>query len=176
MSKESNRLVLQDLLSSLTTQVEVAPGKNISVRALVLSEMVEFFVDNQIVFLTIYAECLKPGSIESKLGKVLLAAPEMVTQIIAKAMDADFEDEKTIKMLPATVQLIALREIFRLSVPDPKKASLLLSEVMGELRRLSKNNSATESQPQSSLQETLPAASNSLSPTDTASPTSGVTA
>ena len=44
------------------------------------------------------------------------------------------------KHMPATVQLIALSEIWKASVPDQKKASLLLSEVTTLLQKLSEKS------------------------------------
>lgn len=63
---------------------------------------------------------------------VMLTAPDMVADIIAMASDAVGQEED-VKRLPGPVQLAALLEIWRLSVPDVKKLKESLSMVMGQL-------------------------------------------
>ena len=63
----------------------------------------------------------------------------MVAEIIALASDEP-ESVEAVKKLPATVQLIALAEVWKASVPDPKKARELLSEVTALLRKVSLEN------------------------------------
>jgi hypothetical protein len=63
------------------------------------------------------------------------------------------------KGMPATVQLIALGEIWKLSVPDPKKARELLSEVMVLSQKLNAL-AAQQTKTQPSSNSTSPAESN----------------
>ena len=66
-----------------------------------------------------------------------MSAPDVVAKIIAMASDEPESAPVVEKHMPATVQLIALSEIWALSVPDQKKAAQLLSEVTSLLQRLS---------------------------------------
>lgn len=151
---------IEDLLPP-QIKVEVSEGKFLELQPLSLEEMCELLVNNQELFLTLYAQVSTNESVEKKIGLLLLSAPEFVAKIIAMAAKA-VGQEKAIRRLPPTVQLIALHELWKASVPDPKKAGELLSEVMGQLRQLSQkgkpvpvasnsmttpSSSGTESQP-----------------------------
>jgi hypothetical protein len=129
------KIKISDLLN-LSTVVEVSPGKpGLPVRALSLNEMMKLFMDSQDIFLKLYSMGFTMNRSQDLAG-FLLAAPEVVVRIIAVASDCEGQEEDIAK-IPATVQLIALFEIWKLSVPDPKKAKELLSEVTAQLRRLS---------------------------------------
>lgn len=58
-------------------------------------------------------------------------APDMVATIIAHASGTEGQEED-IKQLPGTVQLMAMAEIWKVSVPDVKKLLDSLSGVMGQ--------------------------------------------
>lgn len=134
MSGKKEKIVVRiaDLLPQ-PEQVEVVPGKYLEVHHLTLEQIVKLFWTYQDTFLAIYAEGLngKPN-----YEPILLAAPHMVADIIAMGTDAVGQEEDILR-LPGTVLLVALRKIWAMSVPDPKKLQESLSGVMAELRRLS---------------------------------------
>jgi len=129
-------------LAQLGRTVDISDDESIRVRALNLREMVGLFIESQDVFLPLYAAGID-GKIDAEhLGPFLLTAPEVVAKIIAMASD---EPESMLiiqQRMPATVQLIALSEIWKASVPDQKKASQLLSEVTTLLQKLSEKGEA----------------------------------
>jgi hypothetical protein len=142
MSK-SNVVNLAALLDVCVSSVEVAPGKTFTVRPLNLEEMVKLLISNQEAFFHMYAAAVEGQKNDvMNLAPVLMAAPEMAAMVIAIASDQEPLDEAAAAVqarMPAAVQLIALTEIFKLSVPDPKKTYALLSEVMGRLQGFAKS-------------------------------------
>lgn len=132
MAKKTVKLA--DIVN-LSRPVDINDDEQIMVRALTLKEMVTLFIESSDVFMPLYAAGLAETLTVETLGPFLLTAPEVVAKIIALASDEPEQVEATAK-LPATVQLVALVEIWKASVPDPKKASELLSEVMAQLQKL----------------------------------------
>lgn len=126
---------IADLLPT-KAKVEVSPDKFVEIRSLTLAEMVQLFLVSQDLFLSLYAKFQEGSTDTDKLAPFLLGAPEFVANVLAYAMDAEGQQED-IKRMPPTVQLIALNECWKMSVPDPKKARELLSVVMAQLRQLS---------------------------------------
>ena len=122
-------------LAQLSRPVEISEDAQILVRALNLREMITLFMESKDTFLALYAAGLDGASAE-QLGPFLLTAPELVAKIIALASDDPDSATAVETKMPATVQLIALSEIWRASVPDPKKARELLSEVTALLQKL----------------------------------------
>lgn len=125
-------------LAQLGADVDVSETQSIHVRALTLKEMVALFVESQEVFLPLFEMGLSNPTPE-QLAPFLLSAPNMVARIIALASDEPDQSETIEAKMPATVQLIALFEVWKASVPDPKKAKELLSEVTALLRKLEKD-------------------------------------
>jgi hypothetical protein len=123
-------------LAQLARPVDISEDQQIMVRALSLREMVGLFIDSREVFLPLYAAGLEGKMSTEELGPFLLTAPEVVAKIIALASDEPDSAPVVEKRMPATVQLIALSEIWKASVPDPKKARELLSEVTTLLQKL----------------------------------------
>jgi hypothetical protein len=132
MAKKTVKLV--DLINP-PRPVDINDDEQFMVRALTLKEMVTLFIESSDVFMPLYAAGLAETLTPETLGPFLLTAPDVVAKIIALASDEPDQVE-TIGKLPATVQLVALVEVWKASVPDPKKASELLSEVMAQLQRL----------------------------------------
>lgn len=126
-------------LAQLSRTVDISDDKQIRVRALNLKEMVELFIDSREVFLPLYAAGISGQGTAEELAPFLLSAPEVVAKIIALATDEPSEAHLVQQHMPATVQLIALSEIWKASVPDPKKASELLSEVTVLLQKLNES-------------------------------------
>lgn len=122
---------IADLLQ-LETQVELQPGVSVPVRALTLQEMMKLLVGARETFVALYSQGVS-GSSDS-LAPFLLAAPDLVVKIVALGLGAEGQEADIAKLAP-TVQLIALNEIWKLSVPDPKKAQELLSEVTAQLKK-----------------------------------------
>lgn len=154
--KEKRRLKLLDLVNT-EDEVEVAPGDWLGVRPLTLEEMIHLLMNFQGAFLSLYEKALNTGNLEDMdLGAFILAAPALVAKIIAISTDGDEPGmmDKIRTGMAATVQLIALTKIMKISVPDPKKAAELLSVVTAQLRNLRlwrqnelvKNSSPTTSQ------------------------------
>lgn len=129
-------------LAQFNRSVDISDNQQIVVRALNLREMVGLFIDAKDVFLPLYAAGISGEATAESLAPFLLSSPELVAKIIAMASD-DLASAPTVeKHMAATVQLIALSEIWQLSVPDQKKASRLLSEVTSLLQRLSEKEAA----------------------------------
>jgi hypothetical protein len=142
-------------LAQLTRPVDISEDQQIMVRALNLREMVSLFIDSRDTFLPLYAASLEGVNTVEALGPFLLTAPEVVAKIIAMATDEPESAAVVEKNMPATVQLIALSEIWKASVPDQKKANQLLSEVTKLLQKLSER-SGSSIQPPSSPMELQP--------------------
>jgi hypothetical protein len=124
-------------LAQLARPVDISDDQQIMVRALSLREMVGLFIDSREVFLPLYAAGMEGKMSADELGPFLLTAPGIVAKIIALASDDPDSASVVESRMPATVQLIALSEIWKASIPDKKKATLLLSEVTTLLQRLS---------------------------------------
>ena len=124
-------------LAQFNRTVDVSEETQISVRPLNLHEMVQLFIDSRELFLPLYALGVEGKVSMETLSPFLLSAPTMIAKIIAMSAD-DLDSAPVVeKNMAATVQLIALKEIWQMSIPDQKKASQLLSEVTKLLQRLS---------------------------------------
>lgn len=129
-------------LAQLARPVDISDTEQIMVRALSLKEMVGLFIDSRDAFLPLYAAGMEGKVDAEQLGPFLLTAPDVVAKIIALATDEPESAHIIEQRMPATVQLIALSEIWKASVPDPKKARELLSEVTTLLQRLNERAGA----------------------------------
>ena len=69
-------------------------------------------------------------------AEIVDVAPQMVSEIIAMAAGVadEFDEVQAIGQLPAGVQLIALSEIWRLTVVDPKNFQALLQTLIERAR------------------------------------------
>jgi len=123
-------------LAQLSRPVDISDEQQIMVRALNLREMVDLFVNSREIFLPLYAAGMDGKFSPEELGPFLLTGPAIVAKIIAMASDDPESAPVVEKAMPATVQLIALSEIWKASIPDQKKASQLLSEVTSLLQKL----------------------------------------
>lgn len=137
--KEPKRVVKISDLIPKPREVEVSTGNFLVVNPLTLEQIVNLFWIYQEAFLSVYAagQQEKPD-----YTTLLMTAPRMVADIIAKATGAEGQEEDLLR-LPGTVQLTALTAIWEISVPDPKKLLESLSGVMESLRRLSKESQTT---------------------------------
>lgn len=122
-------------LANAKTKVVTGDDEAILVRGLTLKEMIDLFMENAETFLQLYAVGLENITPET-LTPFLLSAPTMVARVIAFACDEPESAETVEKYMPATVQLIALEAAWKRSVPDPKKASELLSQVTALLQQM----------------------------------------
>jgi hypothetical protein len=140
-------------LMQVSKFVDISDTEQIMVRPLSLREMMTLFLSETDNFISLYNQGIEGKTDVEALTPFLLACPQLIARIIGFAMDEPDGYETIEKHMPATVQLIALSEIWKLSVPDPKKAQELLSVVMALLRKLSergrevgkKNSLKTES-------------------------------
>jgi hypothetical protein len=143
-------------LAQLSRPVDISDTEQILVRALNLQEMVQLFIDSREDFLQLYSAGLE-GVGPEVLAPFLLSSPKLVATILALASDEPESAAIIQQRMPATVQLIALYEVWKASVPDPKKARELLSEVTALLRKLnSKSAGAVPGTPTTSSPTTLP--------------------
>jgi hypothetical protein len=126
---------LVDLLQR-SEPLDIGDDQQIMLRALSLQEMMLLLMENSGQFLELYARGVEGKLSEPELSPFLLTVPTLVAKIIAISSDEPTEFETIEKRMPATVQLIALEKVWKLSVPDPKKAQELLSVVMGQLQKL----------------------------------------
>lgn len=129
-------------LAQLSRPVDISDDQQIMVRALNLREMVQLFIESQEVFLPLYAAGLSGDTSIETMAPFLLSSPALIAKIIAMASDDQDSALVIEQRMPATVQLIALSEIWKASVPDQKKASQLLSEVTRVLQKLSEKEEA----------------------------------
>lgn len=145
MAKEI--IKVEDLVN-LKRPVDVTETKQIMVRGLSLQEMLNFFVEAADVFLPLYNMGLQGIHNAEALTPFLLSSPELVAKIIATASDSPDQADVIQKYMPGTVQLMALLETWKASVPDPKKAHELLSEVTALLqKRLGKESDNPSTEP-----------------------------
>ena len=107
----------------------------LEVRGLTLPEIVELISDHRddFVRLMILARGGVPNFVE-----MIEMAPMMVQMILACATGSkgDPVEETAVAQLPAGVQLIAMTEIWKLTVTDQKKIQGLLYGALAEMRKL----------------------------------------
>jgi hypothetical protein len=147
MASKLNKVSIVQMLGASTASVEIAPGVHLNIRPLNLEEMVLLVAEHQDVFIKLYTSAVESKGENLDIGPVLLAAPDVCAKIIAMAADEEDLAEAAAHIqhnMSVTVQLIALVEIWKASVPDPKKALSLVSQVMAQLRQLSVSDSAKE--------------------------------
>jgi len=118
-------------LIPLPAEVPVGRG-SIKLHALSLQDIVRLMYTYEKSFLQIYAEG-KSGT--ANYAPIVAAAPQMVVDIITMSAGAKGQEED-VKRIPGPAQVVCLAEIWRLSVPDPKKLKESLSALMGELKPL----------------------------------------
>jgi hypothetical protein len=129
--------VLADLLVR-EESIELGGGRVLYLRPLSLEEMIGLFVVHGDTLVQLYELMFMPG--DPKFGPFLLSAPGLVAQIIAISSDPECVAEQTKEeaenkaadmiraKMPASSQIDALRTVWSMSVPDPKKLEELLSE------------------------------------------------
>ena len=125
----------------VTAIVEVAEGTAIELRPISLENIVELFWGFQDAFISLYAE----GNNENpNFAALVAAAPELVATAIAYSA-GEKDSVNAVKMLPATVQLIALTEVWKLSVPDVKKLKEVLVDLSKQIAKAKTDLAQTES-------------------------------
>lgn len=118
----------------LPMPVEVSVGKGkLVLRHLELQEIVQLLFQHSDTFLAMYMESESPAP---NYFKFLTLAPDLCATTIAMASD-DLENANDYRKLPFSVQLIALEQVWRISVPDPKGLGEMFKNLMNELKHLS---------------------------------------
>lgn len=133
---------ITDLLPA-PVKIVVAEGKEpLVLRHLELSEIVTLLFSHASEFLAMYAESQneKPNYL-----KFISLAPALCAQAIAMSAD-DPDNVASYRKLPFSVQVIALRELWKVSVPDPKSFGETMRTLFNELKRLSDEVEEQESQ------------------------------
>lgn len=101
------------------------------VRALNMKELVQLIVDHREGMVALF-----DGGMAGDLSRFVDEAPDLSRDIIAlSAGVTDSEEIEAIEQLPGTVQLVALLEIWRLTVPQPKKLVELLSALRTQVEK-----------------------------------------
>lgn len=163
MATATKKIIKLSDLANIKRPLDVSDEHQVMIRALTLREMVTLFLESQDAFLPLFAAGLD-GKFEVKeLMPFLLTSPTLVAKIIALASDEPDASQSVETSMPATVQLIALSEIWRASIPDPKKARELLSEVTALLQKAYETGQKeiAKGQPPTPSPIILPRASNS---------------
>jgi hypothetical protein len=119
--------------------IPVGGGNELMVKPLSMDAIVSVIKDYRepILQLIATAQQGKPD-----FAAALTMAPNMVASIIAFAADAQGQEED-VKQLPGPVQIHAMAEIWKASVPDVKKLIDSLSGVMGQAKKAPRPAPAT---------------------------------
>ena len=137
-------------LFAVTKTIKVA-GKDVELQPLTLEQIIKL--------LTIYREeiiMMFSDSLQGELNMVTMVAtaPRMVADIIAYGLNAEDQVQDIMK-LPGFTQVELLAEIWKVSIPEPKKLFSLLSEAMAGMQGAGVNASLP-SQNQETTPPTLP--------------------
>lgn len=124
---------ISDLLPA-PIEVKVAEGKPpLVLRHLELNEMVKLLFSHANDFLAMYAESQEASPNYIKFVSI---APALCAEAISMAAD-DVDNAKDYRKLPFSVQMVALQQLWKVSVPDPKAFGETLKMIVEELKRLS---------------------------------------
>lgn len=168
------RITVLDMLK-IEHVVSISEEEEIAVRPLTLAEMLDLFYHFRTDFVKLYGSFMAGGH-DLDIGPVLMASPALAARIIAQSTGAKTEEEiaaaanAVFNAMPGTVQLIAIKKIWDISVPDPKKLGELLSVVTEQLQKLQvvANAKATLLKQQKQSGQTISSEpSNTSLPTDT---------
>jgi len=116
----------------LPKPVDVDAGTGtFQVRALNMKELVQLILDHRDGMVALF-----DGGMGGDLSRFVDEAPDLARDIIAlSAGVSDPEEVEAIEQLPGTVQLVAMLEIWRLTVPQPKKLIELLSALRTQVEK-----------------------------------------
>lgn len=127
---DMKKLRIADLLP---VRREVALGEgSITIKPLDLPDIIALLTKYRDEFVSLYAEAQKEKPDFSLFGA---ATGTMVTEIIARSTGR-LDELEDILLLPGTVKLSLLADIWLMSVPDPKKLVEAVAGVLGQLLRL----------------------------------------
>jgi len=118
-------------------------GKDVTIQPLTLEQIIKL--------LTIYREeiiLMFSDSLSGELNMVTMVAtaPRLVADIISYGIDAEDQVEDIMK-LPGFTQVELLAEIWKVSIPEPKKLFSLLSEAMAGMQGAGINPSLPSVEP-----------------------------
>lgn len=148
-------------------------GKDVEIHPLSLEQIVKLLAIYREEIIMMFSDSLTG---DLNMITMVATAPRLVADIIAYGMDAD-DQVNDIMKLPGFTQVELLAEIWKVSIPEPKKLFSLLSEAMAGLNGVGVNPSlpSQESIPQSSeltnQKEPEQQSTTSLPTSETASPT-----
>ena len=174
MADDKKRYSLAEVLGEPDT-VEIF-GKEVNVYPLTITDMVAFMMGYKADFLQLYSRLdMNKTALEfaddPDINIQIMHAPRMFAEIIAVSTGDASVAPAVEKQLSQRVQLIALHQIWKISVPDPKRQADLLSEVMGKLLKLTGElKQKREQTPESDSAITSPQESKNLLPMATTRP------
>jgi hypothetical protein len=138
---------ISDLLS-IPTKVTVN-GTLVEVSPLTLEQIVKLLAVYRYDLVVMFSDTV---SGDLNLITLVATAPRMVADILAYGMGADGQQEDILK-LPGFTQVELLAEIWKVSVPDPKKLMSLLLGAMEGLHAVGLSPSLQEEEPTPQLTE-----------------------
>lgn len=142
-----SKIVLSDLIA-VTTNVEIAPGKELPIRALTLNEIAQLVISYREAAINLFNEA---KSEVPNYPLVLAALPLLVADIIAYGADLEDQKDTILKLAPGT-QIQLLEAIWSISVPDAKKLLESLSKLMEQVKRLAPSENPVPQNSQSTSQ------------------------
>lgn len=104
-------------------------GKDVEIQPLSLEQIVKLLAIYREEIIMMFSDSL---SGELNMVTMVATAPRLVADIIAYGMNADDQVDDIMK-LPGFTQVELLAEIWKVSIPEPKKLFSLLSEAMAGL-------------------------------------------
>ncbi len=148
---EKAKLRIAQMLK-LSKDVEIAPeepGENgepgveaqfITVKPLSLTHILALLDRHRDTFVSLWAEGSKP---KPEYGLFVASAEAMVNEIIVKATGR-LDEYEDIAAMPGTVKITLLNDIFKLSVPNPKKLLETVNGIAAQVARLQKELRAAQ--------------------------------
>lgn len=130
--EKKKKISIADLLPK-PREVEISEGVVLEVHGVTLEQMVQLLWAYREAFLGMYAA---GQTTKINYASLVVAAPDLVASVIAMGTSTEGQ-EADIKRLPPTSQIVAVTQIWEISVPDPKKLIASLLTVMEGLKKVS---------------------------------------
>ena len=128
---------------------------DVEIRPLTLEQIIRLLTVYREDIITMFSDTV---SGELNMITLVATAPRMVADILAFGMDADGQQNDIMK-LPGFTQVELLAEVWKVSIPEPKKLYSLLSGAMAGLQQAGINPALpSEETTQDTTESTIPTA------------------